>query len=219
MLQDFPLSLCSCFFLGGRGGGRTDARERERENAQMCVLCVLMCRGARSLAVQLVRLPARVVAPEKARLLAVGSRQLQAGNKIGRVRSLPLSPSLSLGRAQPSDGVGGRNINSNSCFLTPAVSLPEHTFLESPIRGNKRGSFRVRERETGWAPPGAAAPKATQEALLARHRLPRLSLLCAGLERSNLKAPSSAPLPAASPSSPLPTHALAHSLTHTHRQS
>lgn len=77
--------------------------------------------------------------------------------------------SLSLGRAPPSDEVGGRNINSNSCFLTPAVSLPEHTFFfESPIRGNKRG--RVfwgvgvtweMERLNGWLQP-LPSPGATR---------------------------------------------------------
>lgn len=47
----------------------------------------------------------------------------------GRARaSLPLP--LRLGRAPPSAGVGGRNINSSSCFLTPAVSpAPERGAL------------------------------------------------------------------------------------------
>lgn len=76
-----------------------------------------------------------------------------AGPPEEAATALALCLSLCLGRAPPSDEVGGRNINSNSCFLTPAVSLPANAFLESPCSETKREFSGAEEP----GDPGAAA--------------------------------------------------------------
>lgn len=101
------------------------------------------------------RVQAPVCLCEEARPSAPSAQNWRA--RASRVPALSLS--LSLGRAQPPSEVGGRNINSNSCFLTLAVNLPEHTFLESPIWGNKGRSFWV-----GWR--GAKEERAAEDGLV-----------------------------------------------------
>ena len=101
--------------------------------------------------------------------------------------------SLCLGRAQPSDEVGGRNINFNSCFLTPAVSLPKNKFWRvlfetkrefwgrEKLVGSREAAQRRRDQDTG-SYHAACQP-----------------LPGAGVEQSNLKAPLSAPCACSSP--------------------
>lgn len=90
-----------------------------------------------------------------------------------------LPRSLSLGRAQPSDEVGGRNINSNSCFLTPAVSLPEHTFFGESYSGKQKREGFFGGTGENWGAgvrdlthSGPSSPSRAGRAPLARHTPP-----------------------------------------------